>query len=316
MGAMESFIGIDVSKDTLDVGLVPQGDIRQFPNTEGGCSALIAWLAKKTPSLIVAEASGGYEMLSVGTLAAASLPVVVVNPRLVRNFARALGKLAKTDAIDALVIARFAQSVRPEVRPLKDDETLALTALVARRKQIVDMLVTEKNRLQSSHRRVRPAIEQHIKWLSDQLDDTDRELQDTITKSPVWQEKEAILTSVKGVGPVLSATLLAMLPELGTLSRQKISALVGVCPYNRDSGRYRGKRSVWGGRSDVRCALYMGVISAKRFNPVIKAFYDRLRKTGKPFKVAMTACMRKLLTILNAMLKKRQKWNLDQLQQV
>lgn len=315
MGAMETFIGIDVSKDTLDVGLVPQGDIRQFPNNEGGCSALIAWLAKKTPSLIVAEASGGYEMLPVGTLAAASLPVVVVNPRLVRNFARALGKLAKTDAIDALVIARFAQSVRPEVRPLKDDETQALTALVARRKQIVDMLVTEKNRLQSSHRRVRPAIERHIEWLSDQLDDTDRELQDAITKSPVWQEKDAILTSVKGVGPVLSTTLLAMLPELGTLSRQKIAALVGVCPYNRDSGRYRGKRSVWGGRSDVRCALYMGVISAKRFNPVIKAFYDRLRKAGKPFKVAMTACMRKLLTILNAMLKKGQKWNLDQLQQ-
>ena len=316
MDAMETFVGIDVSKDSLDVGLVPQSDIRQFSNDEGGCRALIAWLAQKSPSLIVAEASGGYETFLVGVLAAALLPVVVVNPRQVRNFARALGKLAKTDAIDALVIARFAQSVRPEVRPLKDEETQALTALVARRKQIVEMLVTEKNRLQTCHRCIRPAIERHIEWLSNQLDDTDRELQETITKSPVWREKEAILTSVKGVGPVLSATLLAMLPELGTLSRQKISALVGVCPYNRDSKRLRGKRSVWGGRSDVRCALYMSVISAKRFNPGIKAFYDRLRKAGKPFKVAMTACMRKFLTILNAMLKKGQKWNIDHLQQV
>lgn len=316
MDATEIFIGIDVSKDTLEIGQIPQGDICRFPNDEGGCRSLVSWLAKRSPALIVAEASGGYETLPVGVLAAASLPVVVVNPRQIRNFARALGKLAKTDAIDALVIAKFAQSVRPEVRPLKDEETQALTALVARRKQIVEMLVTEKNRLQSSHKRVRPAIERHIEWLSTQLDETDRELFETIAKSPVWREKEAILTSVKGVGPVLSATLLAMLPELGTLSRQKVSALVGVCPYNRDSGRYRGKRSVWGGRSDVRCALYMGVISAKRFNPVIKAFYERLRNAGKPFKVAMTACMRKLLTILNAMLKKGQKWNMEQLQQV
>lgn len=307
--AAEVFVGIDVSKETLDVCLVPEGTIRRFPNNQIGCSELVDWLGEKRPALIVVEATGGMEMAAVGMLAANSLPIVIVNPRQVRNFAKALGKLAKTDTIDALVIARFAQAVRPEIRPLKDEQTQALTALVARRKQLVDMLVIERNRLLLSHVSIRPAIQKHIDWLKQQLDEIDRDLSATIADSPLWREKEAILTSVNGVGPVIASTLIALLPELGTLSRQKISALVGVCPYNRDSGRYRGKRSVWGGRSDVRSALYMGVIAARRFNPVIKAFFERLRHAGKPFKVAVTACMRKLLTILNVMLKTSQRWD-------
>lgn len=307
--SVESFVGIDVSKKTLDVCLLPEGTIRNFANNLKGCDDLTSWLQGTQPVLIVAESTGGLEMPMVGALAAASLPIVVVNPRPVRNFAKALGKLAKTDALDAFVLARFAQTVRPEVRPFKDEQTQALTALVVRRKQIVEMLTMERNRLSASHAKTHVAIQKHIDWLKQQLSEIDQDLSETIANSPVWREKEAILTSVKGVGPVVASTMLALLPELGVLNRQKISALVGVCPYNRDSGSYRGKRSVWGGRSDIRTALYMAVIAAKRFNPVIKAFYERLRSAGKPFKVAVTACMRKLLTILNVMIKTKQSWD-------
>ncbi len=307
----ESFVGIDVSKGSLDVGVIPKELITSFPNDEAGCTQLIAWLQLQTPTLIVMESTGGLEMLAAGMLSAASLPVVIVNPRQVRDFAKAMGILAKTDKIDARVIARFGQAIRPEIRPLKDEETQILSALIARRKQVVEMLVAEKNRLSSSHRRVREDIQKHIDWLEMRLKDMDRELSDSITSSPIWREKEEVLTSVKGIGKVIAATLLCSLPELGNLNRKQLGALVGVCPFNRDSGKYRGKRTIFGGRADVRSVLYMGALAAKRFNPVIKVFYDRLIAAGKPAKVALTACMRKLLTILNAMLKTNQKWNPD-----
>jgi len=303
------FVGIDVSKDTLDVGIIPTEEVKRFTNDDNGCRELASWLSGSPPNLIVLESTGGLEMQAAGVLSSAGLPVVIVNPRQVRNFARALGKLAKTDAIDALVIARFAQAVQPKVRPLKDDQTLELKALVTRRKQLNDMLVAEQNRLKGSHHRVKKSVTATISWLKNQIEDTDKDISDSISNNDIWRDKEEILTSVKGVGPVLSASLLCLLPELGTLCRKKISALVGVCPYNRDSGQYKGKRSISGGRADIRCVLYMATLSATRYNPIIKAFFERLKAAGKPPKVALVACMRKLLTTLNAMLKTNQKWN-------
>ena len=236
----------------------------------------------------------------VAALAADALPVVVVNPRQVRDFARATGTLAKTDALDAAVLAHFAQAVQPPVRPLRDAETQVLNSLAARRHQVMTMLVAEKNRLGSAATlAVRPRIEAHMTWLEQELDDLDKSLR----QSPVWREKDDLLRSVPGVGEQLSLTLLACLPELGTLDRRQIAALVGVAPFNRDSGTLRGKRTVWGGRARVRAALYMGALVASRFNPVIRDFYQRLRAAGKPKKLALTACMRKLLVILNSMLK-------------
>lgn len=304
-----SFIGIDVSKGALDVAVVPSEEIRHFENNDVGCRNLVVWLAEVKPPLIVLESTGGIEMLAASMLSSAGLPAVIVNPRQVRNFAKAMGKLAKTDAIDALVIAHFAQAVKPEVRPLKDEQTLELKALITRRKQLTEMLVAEQNRLKASHLRVKSGITINIDWLRRQIDDIDRDISNTIKKSDVWREKEELLTSVKGVGPVLSASLICLLPELGSLCRKKISALVGVCPYNRDSGYYRGKRSIGGGRADVRSVLYMATLAATRYNPVIKAYYEHLKKAGKIPKVALVACMRKLLTILNSMVKTNQKWN-------
>ena len=304
-----SFIGIDVSKGALDVAVVPSEEIRHFENDDAGCRKLVAWLAEIKPTLIVLESTGGLEMLAASMLSSVGLPVVIVNPRLVRNFAKAMGKLAKTDAIDALVIAYFAQAVKPEVRPLKDEQTLELKALITRRKQLTEMLVAEQNRLKASHLRVKSGITVNIDWLRRQIDDIDKDISNTIKKSDVWREKEELLTSVKGVGPVLSASLICLLPELGSLCRKKISALVGVCPYNRDSGYYRGKRSISGGRADIRSVLYMATLAATRYNPVIKAYYEHLKKAGKIPKVALVACMRKLLTILNAMVKTNQKWD-------
>jgi transposase len=304
------FVGIDVSKDALDVGVIPKEDVRRFTNDDDGCRELAVWLGELSPDLIILESTGGLEMKAAGMLSSAGLPVVIVNPRQVRNFARAMGKIAKTDAIDALVIARFAQAVQPKVRPLKDDQTLELKALVTRRRQLNDMLVAEQNRLKSAHhQRVKKSISATISWLKSQIEDTDKDISDSISNNDIWRDKEEILTSVKGVGPVLSASLLCLLPELGTLCRKKISALVGVCPYNRDSGFYRGKRRISGGRADIRSVLYMATLAATRYNPVIKAFYERLKQSGKLPKVALVACMRKLLTILNAMLKTHQKWN-------
>lgn len=302
------FIGIDVSKAILDVGVIPTEEVKRFTNDADGCKALISWLSEIEPELIVLESTGGLEMPSAGSLTSAGLPAVIVNPRQVRNFAKALGKLAKTDAIDALVIARFAQAIQPEVRPFNDEQTLELKALVTRRKQLSDMLVAEQNRLKTAHKRVKKSISTSIDWLRSQIDDTDKDISDSISNNDIWRDKEEILTSVKGVGPVLTASLLCMLPELGTLNRKKISALVGVCPYNRDSGHFRGKRCISGGRADIRSVLYMATLAATRFNPVIKAFHKRLKEAGKVPKVAIVACMRKLLTILNAMIKTSQKW--------
>ena len=232
-----------------------------------------------------------------------------MNPRQVRNYAKALGKLAKTDMIDAGVIAEFAHNVQPEVRPLPDEQSMALKALVLRRRQLIEMLVSEQNRLKTSHYRGQPLIRKNIDWLREQIARLDKDITKTLRSSPVWREKDDRLSSVKGVGPVLTASLICLLPELGTLNRQKISALVGVCPYNRDSGYFRGRRCIYGGRAQIRSVLYMATVASIRHNSVIKAMDDRLRKAGKVAKVAIVACMRKLLTILNAMLKNNQKWN-------
>ena len=260
------------------------------------------------PALVLLEASGGLELPLVAALAVAALPVVAVNPRQVRDFARATGTLAKTDALDAAILAHFADAVRPSVRPLRDAETQVLNSLTARRHQVMTMLVSEKNRLSTAISAVRPRIEAHIVWLEQELDDLDEGLRQTLRRSPVWREKDDLLRTVPGVGEQISLTLLAYLPELGTLDRRQVAALVGVAPFNRDSGTLRGKRAVWGGRSRVRAALYMGTLSATRYNPIIRDFYQRLLTAGKPKKVALVACMRKLLVILNSMLRHRSPW--------
>ena len=260
------------------------------------------------PCGVVLEATGGYEMLVAGELELAGLPVSLVNPRQVRSFARATGRLAKTDAIDAQVLAQFAEAIKPPVRPLPDQETRELRALVDRRRQLLGMVTSERNRLRNASRRVRPLIQEHIQWLKQQVDDLDKDISELIRSSPVWRAQEDLLCSVPGVGPVLSSTLLTHLPELGSLNRGQVAALVGVAPLNRDSGAFRGKRSIWGGRAAVRSALYMAALVATRHNPVIKAFYQRLRAAGKAKKVALTACMRKLLLILNCMLLRRTRW--------
>jgi transposase len=247
-------------------------------------------------------------------MAAAGVPVVVVNPRHVRDFAKATGKLAKTDALDAQMLAHFAEVMRPEARPLPDEQTQTLAAILTRRRQLVEMLTAEKNRLASARKPVRKSLRAHIAWLERELSHTDSDLAHAIRESPVWREKEELLQSTPGVGPVVTTTLLANLPELGTLTAKQIAALVGVAPFNRDSGTLRGKRTVWGGRAQVRAVLYMGTLVATRFNPVIHAFYQRLCAAGKAKKVALTACMRKLLIILNAMLKHRTPWRPDLVQ--
>lgn len=304
----ECWVGIDVAKASLDVAIWPTQERLRVTRDEAGLAELIAWLQPRTPTRIVLEATGGLETLVAGRLIEAQFPTAVINPRQARDFAKALGYLAKTDALDALVLARFGQSIQPEPRPWKDEETQALTALLQRRRQLITMLTAEKNRLDSAHRQVQADIRTTIAWLEQRIKVLDDDLQGRLRASPVWREQDALLRSVPGIGPVTVVTLLAALPELGTLDRREISALVGVCPLNRDSGQYRGHRSIFGGRAVVRTALYMATLTASRFNPVIKAFYQRLRAAGKPAKVALTACMRKLLTILNAMLKAKTPW--------
>jgi|TARA_Y100000310_G_scaffold121569_1_gene120335 transposase len=309
MEPSEVYVGIDVSSAHLDVAVRPTGEGWQITHDAQGIVALVERLRVLVPILVVLEATGGMELALTGELAAAGLPVVVVNPRQVRDFAKATGKLAKTDTIDAHVLAHFAGAVQPALRPLPDASAQELRTLLARRRQLVEMLTAEKNRLRAATRRIRPQIQEHIHWLQRQLEDMDEDLGRTLRESPVWREKEDLLRSVPGVGPVLSLTLLADLPELGTLGRRQIAALVGVAPLNRDSGTLRGKRTVWGGRAHVRASLYMATLVATRFNPVISAFYQRLCSTGKAKKVALTACMRKLLTILNAMIKHHRLWS-------
>lgn len=304
----ERFVGIDVSKAMLEVAIRPSGERWSVANEEAGVRELVKALEKTTPTLIVVEATGGMQTLVVAELAAAGLPVAVVNPRQARDFAKATGRLAKTDAIDAEVLANFGQAIRPEVRELKDEQTQLLTALMSRRRQIIDMLTAEKNRFASAPKAVRKEIRKHIEWLEARLKAMDGQISDTIKENPAWREKDLILRSTPGVGPVLSVSLLAGLPELGRLNRQKLAALVGVAPLNRDSGTYRGTRKVWGGRAQVRAVLYMAAVSASRANPVIRVFYQRLVAAGKKPKVALTACMRRLLCILNTMIKNGTRW--------
>jgi transposase len=302
------FVGIDVSKGRLDVAERPSGRTWELTNDEEGITRLVEEMADVSPTLVVVEASGGYQTAAVAEMVAKRIPVAVVNPRHVRAFANALGLLAKTDAIDARVLAHFGEAIRPEVRPMVDEETAALDGLVARRRQLIGMLVAETNRLGQSLPSLRSSIKKHIKWLQGQIKTLDHDLDDTIRRSSVWREKEDLLRSVPGVGRVLSMTLLGQLPELGGLNRKQIAALVGVAPFNRDSGTTKGKRQVWGGRASVRASLYMAALAGVRFNPWLQAFYKRLLAAGKAKKLALTACMRKLLTLLNAMVKSRRPW--------
>jgi transposase len=303
-----SFIGIDVAKAQLEFACRPSGETGGVPNEERGIAELVARCRTLAPMLVVCEATGGYEAALVAALATAGLPVVVANPRQVRDFAKATGQLAKTDAIDARILALFAERVRPEPRPLPDEAVEALDALLTRRRQLVEMLTAERNRLLVARAPVRRDLQQHIRFLERRLREADDDLHTAVKASPLWRVKDDLLQSVPGVGRVVSLTLLAELPELGRLSHKEIAALVGVAPLNRDSGTLRGKRLVYGGRAPVRAVLYMAALVASKCNPVIRAFYQRLRAAGKPTKVALTACMRKLLTILNAIARDSLPW--------
>lgn len=307
--AKETFIGIDVSKAHLDAAVYEPAASWQVDNDDAGIATLIQRLQPLQPTLIVLEATGGFELRLVSELATAHLPVVVSNPRRVRNFARSIGKLAKTDKLDAQLLAYFAAVIRPEPRPLPTEPEERLTALLTRRRQIVEMLTVEKNRLHTVRAPLRADIEEHIDWLTDKLAKLDAEIDQFIQGSGLWSEKASLLNSVPGVGRITTSTLLALLPELGTLNRQEIAALVGVAPLNRDSGRKTGRRHVYGGRAAVRTVLYMAALSASKHNPKIRQFYEHLIARGKEKKVALTACMRKLLVILNAILRSKQPWN-------
>jgi transposase len=302
------YAGIDVSKARLDAFVRPMGDSFSVPNHNVGIDALVSRLQEIRPALVVLEATGGFERPVAAALGASGLAVAVVNPRQARDFARATGRLAKTDRIDAEVLARFAEAVRPAAKALPDEEAHEFAAILARRRQIVEMLTAEKNRLGTATKHVRKRIEAHVRWLEKELARTDDDLDEAVKESPTWRENEALLRSVPGVGPVLARTLMAELPELGVLAHRRLAALVGVAPLNRDSGTLRGRRAVWGGRSEVRAALYMGALVAARRNPLVREFYERLLAAGKPKKVALVACMHKLLLILNAVLKQRTPW--------
>jgi transposase len=302
------FAGIDVSKARLDVAL-SSGEQWSESNEDSGIRALGRRLRELAPELIVLEATGGFESAAAAAIAQAALPVVIVNPRQVRDFARATGQLAKTDRIDARVLALFAERVRPTPKALPGEAAQELDALLTRRRQILEMITAEKNRFSSAALALRKGIREHIRYLERQLKGIDLETEERIRTSPIWRAKEDLLRSVPGVGPVLSRTLIAELPELGQLTEKQICALVGVAPLARDSGIMRGRRMVWGGRAPVRAVLYMAALVASRRNPVVRAFYLRLRTAGKPPKVAITACMRKLLVILNAMVRSNTPWN-------
>ena len=310
MGETPVFVGIDISKSRLDIALVPGKGSFSVPNTEAGVQKLVARLKKVRPQIILLEATGGYEYLVVAALRDASLPACFINPRQVRDFARSLGILAKTDAIDALVLARFAEKLRPEPRPLPDASQQELKQLLTRRRQLLDMILMEQNRLEvSPFSRVRQSIQEVVRSLTRQLQDLEREIDDFFRQHPLWVEKDQILRSVPGIGPTTSLCMTAWLWELGRLSRREIAALVGVAPFNWDSGAWRGKRHIRGGRKRLRQVLYMATVAALRCNDVIRSYYHRLLQQGKAKKLAIIACMRKLLTIINAMLKNQQPWN-------
>lgn len=312
MAKRKTYLGIDVSKKLLEVAVHESDFHYRCPNKASAFYALLAELIALRPARIVLEATGGLEKPLLTVLQEARLPVVVVNPRQVRAFAKALGQLAKTDRLDAGVLAHFAAAIKPPLRPFKSQDQQELEALMGRRGQLVDMLVAEKNRRHSATSdAVRETIKEHIDWLEERIAELDEQLQARLVSSTVWQSKDAILQSVPGIGPVVSFSLLADLPELGTLNRQCISKLVGVAPLNQDSGQHHGVRHIFGGRARVRCRLYMATLTAVRFNPVIKQFYQRLVAKGKPFKVALTACMRKLLSIVNLMVRNQTPWRDD-----
>jgi transposase len=308
MSDAQIFVGIDVAKAQLDVALRPTGERWSVPNDDASIAALVARLQAVAPTLLVLEATGGYHRAVVAALVAAGLPVVVANPRQTRDFAKATGQLAKTDALDARALAHFAEAVRPTPRPLPDAQTTALRALLTRRRPLVAMRTAEGNRLDSAPPEVQADLQAHIAWLDQRLATRDETLDTTLRASPVWRERETLYRRVPGIGPVSARTLLLDLPELGTLSRQRIAALAGVAPFNRDSGTLRGHRTIWGGRAPLRATLSMATVVAVRHNPVLQACYERLLAAGKAKKVALVACMRKLLTILNAMAKHQTPW--------
>lgn len=302
-------VGIDVSKAKLDCEVRPTREILQISNDEAGVAQLTDWLEQVQPELVVFEASGGYETRAATVVAGAGLRVAVVNPRQVRDFAKAIGILAKTDRIDAGVIAQFGVAVDPQVSALADEDTRALQGLLARRGQLVAMRTQEQNRLAQSAAALRPHIKEHIAWLNEAIRRCDIDLTAKLRSSPAWKTKDDLYRSMPGIGPVNSRMMMACLPELGRLNRQKISALVGVAPFNCDSGTLKGKRRIWGGRAQVRESLYMAAETARRWNPVIRALYERLIARGKPHKVAIVACMHKMLIILNSMARNNSRWN-------
>lgn len=309
MESSSIFIGIDVSKAQLDIRVRPTGMRETFSNDKAGIKALVERLSGFKPTLIVLEATGNLERAVARSLVSEDFPLTIVNPRQVRDFARATGQLAKTDSIDADVLAHFAEVVRPQIRALPDQASWELKDLIARRRQISAMIVAENNRLDRASKTIAQRITAHIRWLEKDLERADHDLDQSIRQSPIWQANQDLLQTVPGIGPVTSRTLLAELPELGELNRKQIAALAGVAPFNRDSGTLKGKRCIWGGRASVRAALYMAALVASRRNAVIRKFYDRLRTAGKKPKVALVACMRKLLTILNSMIKHKTRWS-------
>lgn len=305
----EIFVGIDISKDTLDMGFQPSGQTVRLPHDAQGITEATKRLGEAALCLVVLEVTGGLETPLAVTLVAAGVPVAVVNPRQVRDYAKATGQLAKTDRVDALVLADFARAIRPELRPMKDALTRELDDLVTRRRQLVEMRVQESLRLGRASKVQEKSLKRHIAWLDKRIEEIETDLRQRLRASPAWRAKDDLLRSIPGVGDTTSATLLAKLPELGTLDRKGIAALAGLAPLANDSGKQRGRRVIWGGRADVRCVLYMSTVAAIRCNPVLRAFADRLKAAGKPAKVVIVACMRKLLSIMNAMLKSNLPWN-------
>jgi transposase len=305
------YVGIDVSKATLDVGVHPSGETWQIANEPDAIAALVDRFVAQPPELIVVEATGGYERAVVAACGAAGLPIVVVNPRQVRDFAKAMGLLAKTDRIDAGVLALFGERIRPELRELPGEDVQELEALVARRRQILEMLGSERNRLEHAKGAVRKDLQEHIRYLEKRLKRVELEMDGRIQASPLWRAQDELLRSVPGIGPVVSRTLIGELPELGRLTQKRIASLVGVAPFPCDSGKKRGQRIIWGGRAGVRSALYMAAVVGVRRNAALKQFYQRLKAAGKPSKVALVACMRKLLCILNSMVRYQRPWNPD-----